>query len=211
MLLGSLWAQVVVMELLNYGDGLVWGAWVVVLPCRCRHRLWVVCPEPGVCWGRQPRWQWGSWRREGGSRVSWDECHAKRSEGMAQGAGKMKAVTPVLLKSSNCRRPEIFLCVGDTVLTGQTQLRLAHPSFVWFCTHFQQQSSCTGCESKWALGCCASLWFILRKEHPDVSPQGKGLEPVNCTYSLWGSAASPTSAPWQKPVVAHDCTGVEIN
>lgn len=82
---------------------------------------------------------------------------AEQSEGMDQGVGKQKAVPPVLLKGSNCASPELRLCVGDTVLKGQTQLRLPRPGFGFLCAHFQQQRGCTERESKRALRCGASL------------------------------------------------------
>lgn len=82
---------------------------------------------------------------------------AERSEGMDQGVGKRKAVPPVLLKSSNWTSPELRLCVGDTVLKGQTRLRLPRPAFGCLCAHFQQQRGCPEGESKRALRCGASL------------------------------------------------------
>lgn len=85
-------------------------------------------------------------------------------------------------------------------MNGRFQLRLAHPSFVCLSAPFQQQISCTECESKWALVCCASLQFMLIKTHPDdVSLAGEAAE-TSCLYlQLVALCSEPDLCSMAKP------------
>lgn len=118
-----------------------------------------------------------------------DALNIFQSEGMDHGFGKRKAV---LLTSwwTTTREALNYPCAGDTA-GGQAQLRFPPACFAQVYANFWEQSRCTEHESKWAPRCCAYLWFLLRKEHPDVIPMGEAAEASCCIYSFWCSSAWP--------------------
>lgn len=124
---------------------------------------------------------WGSCLNSG------DVLNTFQSEGMDHGFGERKAV---LLSPWWATTTEAlsYPCGGHCA---GGQLRLPHPGFASFYTHFWEQNSCTEHESKWALRCYAHLWFILGKEHPDVIPIREEARDSCCIYSLWCSSAWP--------------------
>lgn len=61
---------------------------------------------------------------KGGVSVAGMDAVQRGVRGWTRVFGKRKAVPPVLWKSSDRMIRELLLCVGDTALNGQTQLRL---------------------------------------------------------------------------------------
>lgn len=209
MLLGPLWGQVVVMELLNYGHELMWGGWggdaalqVQAMGVGCVPRAWGMLRRKIKMVMRELK---GSVFAPGMDAMQ----TGVRGWTRALEKGKLFLLScwsaAIAWAPSYCR-VLVTLCWMDKPSWDSPILALCG-----FVPTFNRETVVQSRKANEVSGAVLLSDLSLEKSILMSHPDGKQLKPVGCIYSLWCSAVSLTSAPQQNPFVMQDGTGVEIN